>query len=66
MYQISVNLENFRFWDQICPKKCELQKFWENEHEIWNKDIAMYACTKFQFLRLNLPKKDLRVGGVSG
>ena len=20
-YQISVNLENFSFWDQICPKK---------------------------------------------
>ena len=20
LYQISVNLENFRFWDQICPK----------------------------------------------
>ena len=22
LYQISVYLENFRFWDQICPKKC--------------------------------------------
>ena len=22
-YQISVNLENFRFWDQICLKKYE-------------------------------------------
>ena len=21
LYQISVNLENIRFWDQICPKK---------------------------------------------
>ena len=26
-YQISVNLENFRFWDQICLKKYEWQNF---------------------------------------
>ena len=30
LYQISVNLENFRFWDQISPQKCEWQKFWKN------------------------------------
>ena len=23
MYPISVNLENFRFWEQTCPKKYE-------------------------------------------
>ena len=31
-YQISVNLENFRFWDQICLKNYEWQKFWKNKH----------------------------------
>ena len=29
---ISVNLENFRFWDQIFPKLYERQKFWKNKH----------------------------------
>ena len=27
MYQISVNLENFRFWDQICPKNVSDKNF---------------------------------------
>ena len=29
---ISVNLENFRFWDQISPKKYERQRFLKNKH----------------------------------
>ena len=33
MYPVSnlVNLENFRFWDQIYPKTCD-NKFWKNKH----------------------------------
>ena len=27
MYQISVNLENFRFWDQISPKNVNDKHF---------------------------------------
>ena len=29
MYQISVNLKNFTFWDQICQKKYEKKKNFE-------------------------------------
>ena len=46
LYQISVNLEIITFWDQIYPKKYELQNF--EKFQIRNKDIAMYPCTKFQ------------------
>ena len=27
LYQISVNLENFTFWDYICPKNMDDKKF---------------------------------------
>ena len=27
LHQISVNLENFRFWDQICPKNMNENNF---------------------------------------
>ena len=27
LYQISVNLKNFRFWDQICPKNMNEKNF---------------------------------------
>ena len=72
MYQISVNLENFRFWDQICPKNVSDKNF---EKMNMKFEIRIQQCTpvlnfsqpgELQFLRLNLPKKDLRVGGVTG
>ena len=25
--KISINLENFKFWDQICPRRYDWQKF---------------------------------------
>ena len=34
--QISVNLKNFRFWDQTCPKKIN-----EKEFEKMNKKIVV-------------------------
>ena len=47
MYRISVNLENFRFWDQICPKNMNDKNLEKNKHYIRNKHIAMCPCTKF-------------------
>ena len=32
LYQISVNLENFRFWDQICPKNMNDKNFEKNKN----------------------------------
>ena len=29
LYQISANLKNFRFWDQICPKNINEKNFEE-------------------------------------
>ena len=57
MYQISVDLMNFSFRDQICKKKkkYEWQKVWKNKHWIRYKNIAMYAFTKLsQFAELQL------------
>ena len=48
MYEISVNLENFKFWDQSCPKKYDWQTFKKNKHLNGNEHIAIYLRTKYQ------------------
>ena len=47
VYQISVDLMNFSFRDQICQKKYEWQKVWKNKHWIRYKNIAMYAFADY-------------------
>ena len=47
LYQISVILKNFRFWDIFDPKY-EWKEFWKNKHQNVNKHMTIYLCTKFQ------------------
>ena len=50
LHQISVNLENFRFWDQICRKNMNEKNFKKYKYQNRNKHITMYPCTKFQLI----------------
>ena len=63
LYQISANLKNFRFWDQICPKNINEKNFEEInikvEISIW-QSTSLPNFSKFeelQILRPNLPQK---------
>ena len=46
IYQISINLENFRLWDQIWPKETMI-KILRNKHWIHNQHITSKSCSKF-------------------
>ena len=61
-----VILENFRFWDQICPKECD-KKFGKINIKVKMRIWLCMPVPRFsqfgepQFLKLNLTKKDFRV-----
>ena len=64
-HQVLVNLENFRFWDQICPKDMSEKKI---KKIIIKFEIRIKQCMyvpdfsqfgELQFLRLNFLQKTL-------
>ena len=53
-YQVSLYTNNFRFWDQICPKKTFSVKDGKCEHHLWILHIRISLGTKFDFNQIIL------------